>query len=214
MSLREQELLLQHMKRCRSDPRYCYASHFRVVSELGSTVGFGELYPAPKQLQDWYDECLNTGRPARAIVLKARRHRISTWAQAAIHHSLLFNRNRNAVVCAHDEDTSKLIFRMQETFYNNLPDYLRPMKRRASVNELVFDNPSESGRITNPGLNSRVQIRTAGARVGRRESVKEAQAWGGAIELTCSMPRKWPFGRTGMMFFVVSLRPYPKRPVR
>ena len=138
-------------------------------------VDFGTLYPAPRQLQDWYDECLNTGRPARAIILKARRHRISTWAQAVIHHSLLFNRNRNAVVCAHDEDTSKLIFRMQETFFNNLPDFLRPMKRRASVNELVFDNPSEAGRITNPGLNSRVQIRTAGG-AGRKAGLGQGSA--------------------------------------
>ena len=175
MTIREQELLLQHMRRCRNDPRYCYASHFQVVSEQGDTVGFGDLYPAPRQLQDWHDECLRTGRPARAIVLKARRHRISTWAQAAIHHSLLFNRNRNAVVCAHDDDTSKLIFRMQETFYNNLPDYIRPMKRRSSVNELVFDNPSDSGRISNPGLNSRVQIRTAGG-AGRKAGVGQGSA--------------------------------------
>ena len=163
------------MRRCKSDPRYCYASHFKVISEQGGLVDFGQLYPAPRELQDWMDECLTTGRPARGIILKARRHRISTWAQAAIHHSCLFNRNRNAVVCAHDEDTSKLIFRMQETFFNNLPDFLRPMKRRASVGELVFDNPSEAGRITSPGLNSRVQIRTAGG-AGRKAGLGQGSA--------------------------------------
>ena len=175
MSLKEQELLLQHIRKCKDDPRYCYASHFKVVSEGGDTVPFGTLYPAPRQLQDWLDECTTTGRPARAIVLKARRHRISTWAQAAIHHSCIFGKNRNAVVCAHDDDTSKVIFRMQETYFNNLPDFLRPMKRRANMGELVFDNPSEMERVKRPGLNSRISVRTAGG-AGRKTGIGQGGA--------------------------------------
>ena len=175
MNLREQELLLQHIKKCKDDPRYCYASHFKVITEGGDKSTFGTLYPAPAELQNWLDECITTGRPARAIVLKARRHRISTWVQAAIHHACIFSKHRNAVVCAHDEDTSKVIFRMQETFYQNLPEYLRPMKRRANIGELVFDNPSDIERIKKPGLNSRISVRTAGGG-GRKAGIGQGGA--------------------------------------
>tara|TARA_R110000824_G_scaffold1097_5_gene6006 strand:- start:961 stop:2709 length:1749 start_codon:yes stop_codon:yes gene_type:complete len=123
-------------------------------------------------IQDRFDKDSYEGRPTRVIVLKSRRHRISTLCAANIFHACIFGENKRGYIVAHDRDTSELLFRFHSTFYENLPDIIRPMKRFSNRKELLFENPSDDARLTNPGLRSSIIVRPAssgGRKIGAQQ---------------------------------------------
>ena len=106
------------------------------------------------------------------IILKARRHRISTLMAANIFHGCVFNKNKRGYIVAHDVDTTDTLFKMHKTFYENLDDKIAPMMRLSNRKELLFENPDSSTRKSNPGLRSSITVRAAssgGKRVGAEQ---------------------------------------------
>lgn len=67
-------------------------------------------------------------RPARIIVLKARREGVSTIVQATFAHRAFTRRNVHAYTIAHEAEAASNLFGMTETMYANLPAALRPAK--------------------------------------------------------------------------------------
>jgi hypothetical protein len=167
-----QRELEEHLERCLLDRRYFFASHLAVVDEQSKLVPFGKLFPTQSMIQDRIDADLFENRPTRLIVLKSRRHRISTLCAANIFHACIFRENRRGYIVAHDRDTSEVLFRFHQTFYENLPDIVRPMKRFSNRKEFLFENPSDEGRLTSPGLRSSITVRPAssgGKKVGAQQ---------------------------------------------
>ena len=89
-----------HLQRCLLDRRYYFASHLNVISEKSQLVPFGQLFPTQAKIQSVIDKDLEEGRPTRLIILKARRHRISTLMAANIFHGCVFNENKRGYIVA------------------------------------------------------------------------------------------------------------------
>lgn len=123
------------------------------------------------------------GLPVRIAVLKPRQIGISTMCQGMVFHRIVTNENTNALAIAHDTKSTQLIFEMSKLFYDGMP--FRPMRRYSTRQEIVFENPSEVGRIEIPGLRSRLTIGTAGKMGTGRAATTHV--------LHCSEIAQWPF---------------------
>lgn len=97
----------------------------------------------------------------RQVWLKNRQLGTSTLSQGIIFHRTALSSQVNSLVVAHDNPTVQMILKMCGRFYDNMSEWLRPMKRYSTKTELVFDNPSDKERLMNPGLASRINVATA-----------------------------------------------------
>ena len=63
---------------------------------------------------------------------------------------------------------------MFRTYYENLPAIIKPMRKRQSAKELLFENPTADDveKTRNPGLQSAVKIATAkNTATGRSQTI-------------------------------------------
>ena len=97
----------------------------------------------------------------RALVLKARREGVSTYVQARFYDRASRRKNQRAMVMAHRDDSSRELFKITETLWENQPaPHQPPRKHHSRQKELVLDDPY------NPGaLNSSYIVQTAGTNV-------------------------------------------------
>ena len=68
-------------------------------------------------------------KPLRFIVLKARQEGVSTLCEALIFTQSARQENTNALIVAHDPESTEEIFRMSKLFYDLLENPFRPMRR-------------------------------------------------------------------------------------
>jgi hypothetical protein len=84
------------------------------------------------------------GLPVRILVLKARQIGIST-ATGALAFALTQNQeNRKAFVCAHDDESSTVLFRMVKRFETELPAEERRPKDHSNRKEIIWSAPHRS----------------------------------------------------------------------
>lgn len=107
------------------------------------------------------------GRAVRMIILKARRHGITTQQQADSFHLVSTHTNRQAVTLAHTADATEKIFRIPDTFYEELHPSLRP----ARLTERNKRN------LNYPGMRSLFYIGTAGGRGFGRSDTLQRVHW-------------------------------------
>ena len=107
-------------------------------------------------------------KPIRAIVLKGRQEGITTDTGGIIFHDTVSRPDRKSVVVSHEPDSTRAIFDIYKTYYDCLPDVIRPMKRYDNTTTLTFDNPKEELRNSNPGLKSSISVFTANKKGGGR----------------------------------------------
>lgn len=62
----------------------------------------------------------------------------------------------SCMVLVNDEDIAEKIMLRINAIYNNLPKWMRPMKRIENTKSLVFDNPNSKEREHRPGLGSEI----------------------------------------------------------
>lgn len=118
----------------------------------------------PAQMVIWHrikTQQIDRGLPVRVAILKGRQMGISTFCQAFLFWGAL-KPNSNVMTVAHDMESTQRVFEMARFFYENLPPEIKPMQRYSQRKELVFENPDHKSRSKNPGLRSRLEIRTAG----------------------------------------------------
>lgn len=109
-------------------------------------------------------------KPIRALVLKGRQEGITTDVAGLIFHNTSSNCGRKSVVVSHEPDSTKSIFEIYKTYYDNLDPMVQPMKRYDNKNTLTFANPSndEEEKRLNPGLGSSISVFTANKSGGGR----------------------------------------------
>lgn len=112
-------------------------------------------------------------RSNRRIILKARQFGFTTLICALFFLDTINNPNTSSVVVAHDEGTTKKIFRMVRRFWENLPADIRP----------TLSKDSEEG-IELAGNDSSFYIQTAGKKTSGRGSTLN--------NLHCSEMAFWP----------------------
>jgi len=112
-------------------------------------------YPTQKALHQLFEERRARGLPIWFLILKARQEGVSTYSEARIFHATATQRNTNSLILADKRERAEYIFEMCKTFYDHLPEVLKPTRKYSNKKELVFDN--KEGR----GLKSGIYIATA-----------------------------------------------------
>ena len=76
--------------------------------------------------------------PVRLIILKARQKGISTLIEAYIFWRTSFRFNRKAAIIAHESDATDNMWEMDNRYYDNLPNWLKPKKKYHNAKELTY----------------------------------------------------------------------------
>lgn len=141
-----------------------------VPMEGGSVIPF-KLNPGQRLVMDKLEEMLKKNTYIRLIVLKSRRQGISTLCEAIMYWLASCFENHNTLVLAHDKDTSIVLNRMAQGFYDTDKRHVwgtMPQLGELSKTSLRFGNPDRKTRHIDPGLNSSMFVETAeGHSVGR-----------------------------------------------
>jgi hypothetical protein len=151
-----------------SDFEYYCANFLAIRSKSRETIPFKRWYPSQALIWRSIKRDLESERPIRKIILKPRQAGASTLSEAFLFWQVHTIPGTHALVLSMDRDSAGYIFEMARNFYESLPIEHRPMKRYSSKRELVFENPDEKTRSTNPGLRSRIEVQTAGKYVPPR----------------------------------------------
>lgn len=154
-----------------------YVEHFlKIRDKDGRTVPL-RLNEAQTRLYSEIKKLSDAGKPIRIIVLKARQMGFSTLTEAIIFWMAATHYGCEAMVVAHQEDSTAQLFGMSRRYYDNLPAPLRPMKRASNAQELVFDSPTGKNRSSGAdtkgvGLGSSIRCATAGGQgIGRSRTL-------------------------------------------
>lgn len=117
-----------------------------------------------------------TGR-VRAYVLKGRQQGASTYIGARFFHRVTHEQGFNALVMAHDMESTRSLLGMSKRFFRHCPAAVRPVKGRDNERVMEF-----------PRLDSGYRVATAGSKgAGRSQTVQllhgsEAAFWPNARE--------------------------------
>jgi hypothetical protein len=85
-----------------------------------------ELNEGQRELDAELVKQRESGKPKRALVLKARQVGFSTYVQGLLIRGTTLNENQNAAVVSHDTKTGDKLFAMGQTMYGHLPDGVKP----------------------------------------------------------------------------------------
>lgn len=176
-----------------------YFKNFLVIKNQASRLVNLNLNVVQRRVYDKIEQLRAKKLPVRIAVLKARRQGISTYTAGDIFHDTTTNTNVNSLITAHDPDSTREIFDIYKTYYENLPPEMRPMSKYNNRTELIFENPSEKNRDTTPGLNSSIKVATANKlQLGRGWNVKnyhgsEVGFYNNAKKLMLSVFQAVPF---------------------
>ena len=143
-----------------SDFRYYSENLLKIKTEKRQILPFKFNVEQERLHKVWQWQLKTTGM-VRVIILKDRRIGCSTYVDGRQFHQTATVPNTGGFIVTHDKPSLGKIFGMAKLFYDELPKDFRPMKRYSSKTELVFENPSEKERFTNPGLRSFMEVFSA-----------------------------------------------------
>jgi len=116
------------------------------------------------------------------------------------------NSNVNSLIVAHEPESTEGIFQMSKLYYDMLSDLMKPIRRYDNKKQMVFENPDEKTRTSDPGLRSKIVIATAGKiKVGRGLTLQnfhgsEVAFWKNANDLMLSVMQAIPDNPNTMVF--------------
>jgi hypothetical protein len=120
-----------------------------------------------KKINDKWNELDAQGLPVMLIVLKARRHGVSTYVQSRMFHGCHTRSHMQGITIAADDEGCKYLHDMSHVYYEYLPEPLKPEIKRKSVQELVFDLPKAKMDKYGPiGLKSAMRVVSCNEKAG------------------------------------------------
>lgn len=156
-----------------------YIEEYLKIQDKNAKIVRFKLNEPQLKLYKALEEQHRQGKPQRAIILKARQMGFSTLAEGIIFKRTVTKHNAKSGIVAHEATATDNLFNMSKRFYNNLPQELRPERKKSNAKELVFDND------TYTGLGSTIKCMTAGNdNIGRSDTfqslhISEYAFWGG-----------------------------------
>ena len=162
------------------------------------------LKPAQQRLARIMLSKLLAGEPIRVVVLKARRHGMSTLIQAFFFWRCSTRPYQHSMTIAHDQKTTAYLHGMTERYYRYLPKFCRPMKATSTRGTMLeFRNPSKREDVLDvePGLESSMQT----------TSLENAGAGFGILYLHLSEVGRWD-GDRGHDALTTALQTVPQEP--
>jgi hypothetical protein len=128
--------------------------------------------PAQRRLAKILIEDLIAGTPIRIIILKARRHGMSTIVQAFFFWRCTTRHYQHSLTIAHDQTTTGYLHGITERYFRHMPRWCRPMKDSSTRGSILeFQNPTKQEHLRDkePGLESSMRttsLENAGAGFG------------------------------------------------
>lgn len=151
IDLESQRKLLQSYK---ENFRLPIESHLNLRDKKAELVQF-RLNPSQTLLHKFIQSHRRRKKPVRFIILKGRQLGISTYLSAfQLFRTILYPGVSTLTIC-HEKKSSQEMLAKVKMFYNQLPEWLRPMRKYYTRDYIEFDNPKEQDRIVRPGLNSK-----------------------------------------------------------
>lgn len=146
--------LVKEIIRCGRDPIYFITTYGRIQHPVKGLIPF-KLYP--------YQEDIIKGftNHRKNIILKGRQLGVTTVTAAFIAWQILFHRDKNVLIVATKQDTSKNMIRIIRNIYKYLPKWM------VDVGRITVDN-RHSIELAN---GSRCKAVTTSSDVGRSEAV-------------------------------------------
>jgi len=148
------------LERLKNDPKFYIESLLWIKTKKRGLIPL-KFNKAQLKIYRVIQNLRKIGKAVRVIILKARQEGVSTESEALIFHDTATNSYVDSLVIAHDRESASHLFRISQLFYERMDKEIRPMKRRSSKIELLFENPNEKTRDNDPGLCSHIRIETA-----------------------------------------------------
>jgi len=109
---------------------------------------------AQEVVVDEYNRQMKEIGYVRMIISKYRQAGFSTISSALIFHRTLFFKNTRAVIISLDKPTTESIFSMSKTFWENLPDNVKPELGVSNKREMVFKKNDSKFRLFTAGADN------------------------------------------------------------
>lgn len=151
---------------------FCF-EFLRIKTKAGDIVPL-TLNKAQKKLARTVFEQIKKGMPVRIIILKARQMGFSTTTEAIIYYLSSLQEAKNAFIVAQDSSASENLYDMFRLYYDYIPEYIKPMRKRNNSRRLTFENPAlkDIEQKKEPGLKSKITVQSAENRVlARSETI-------------------------------------------
>lgn len=160
------------------DPKVYIPNFLKIRNKEADLVKFIPNQPQ-KRLRDTIQSLRDQKKPVRIVILKARQMGFSTYTEADCFHQTVTNKMFSSTIIAHEEQASQNLYNMFKRYFENLPDVIRPMRKRNNAKELLFENPTldDFEKRKNPGLQSSVKVATAkNTATGRSQTINYLHA--------------------------------------
>lgn len=121
-------------------PLFCEVC-LKVVTTEGKLVPM-ILNQSQLMLHNFVENQLKEAGMVRVVVVKGRKQGVSTYIAARFLHKALFNGYKKVYILSHHSDSTKVLFGIVSTFFDNLPEQLKVKLVTDNSKELEFDNHS------------------------------------------------------------------------
>lgn len=143
-----------------------YIEEYVKIRNKNSKIIFLKFNEPQLKYYNTIKELKKQSKPVRIIILKARQMGFSTATEGIFFKETVTKPNVNTAIVAHKEDSTTNLFNMSKLMYDELPEPMKPEKRKSNAKELVFDKEDGSG------LKSKIKCFTAGGKgVGRSDTI-------------------------------------------
>ena len=134
-----------------TDNRLYIENCLKIINKEGQLVPF-KLNAGQIIVDNVIKELEAKNKPVRLIILKARQMGISTYTEGYIFKKTVTQTYKSSSIIAHLDEALQNLYNMYKTFYENMPDVVKPMKKIMNSDMLQFSNPSmnEEEVIRNP----------------------------------------------------------------
>ncbi len=201
----EEEALKEIVRRYDEEPRIYIEKNLHIKTKDQQVILL-KFNRAQQLIYETIQKLRDKGKPIRVIVLKARQEGVSTLCESLIFEHTARHENSHSLIVAHEPESTDAIFQMSKLFYDMLPPNQKPLRRYDNRKQMVFENPDEKTRTTEPGLRSKIVIATASkVKVGRGLTLhcfhgSEVAFWENAEELMNAVMQAIPENPNTMVF--------------
>lgn len=158
----KEQRAIKYIQSMAHDPKFYIPKLLKIRTKSGEIVNLEPNTPQ-KRLRDTLERLRKEGKPVRIIILKARQMGFSTYTEADCFHQTVTHENFNSFIITHEDKATSNLYDMYRRFYDKLPPFMKPMRKRNNDKGLLFENPTndEMEKLNNPGLSSSVKLATA-----------------------------------------------------
>ena len=121
-------------------------SFLKIVDKQGQLVPLKHNI-AQLKVQNTMRLQLDNNLPVMLIILKARQEGVSTYMEACIFEHINRKPNRHGCIVSADKDATAKVFRMCQTFQEEMPEVYRRELAKSNIKEIIYKPPHRSSML-------------------------------------------------------------------